>query len=124
VEVTGPGALLDLGFCLDDRLAHLSCDQPRGALPVGAQVARGAAHWLSPFGKARGAPLLESGSHLVDGVVDLSCGERVKAREHFLGRRINGLDGHDGLLLPWLNPCSYLVTTIARTAQDGRGRAL
>src|SRR5919199_5131371 len=119
VEVTVPGALLDLGFCLGDRLAHLCRDQPCEALLVGAQVARGAAHWLSPFGKARGTPLLESGSHLIEGFIDLSRGELVKTREHVLGRRINGLDGHDSLLLPWLHPCSYLVTALARTAQDG-----
>src|SRR5205823_11195174 len=74
-----------------------------------------AAHRHGAFHEACSAPLLEGGSHLVEDLVDLSPAELVKTREHFLGRRINGLDGHEHILLPivCLPPTAYRLPPTA-----------
>ena len=95
VEVAVPGALLDLGLGLHDRLAHLGRDQARQARLVLAQVARGVAQWRGALGIRGTAPGRERTPARSSSASSICRrAESLVFGDHLFGRRVDGLDGH------------------------------
>jgi len=93
IEVAGPGAFLDLGLGVADRLAHLAGGIEAETRLVGPQVGSGALHQGGPVGEAAPAPLTLGSHGPVEGRVQLGLGVQGERLELGTGRGVDGIDG-------------------------------
>ena len=94
VVVAGPGALLDLGLGLDDRLAHLEGHGDGVGGQVFSQEARDLAHAVGPGRKRHRPPLDEGGVRARHDALEVLGRGRRERLEGLAGSGIHRLDAH------------------------------
>jgi hypothetical protein len=88
-----PGALLDLGFRLDDRLSHLTADRLCQLIVHRAELARDTGHQLGALAPWRTTLRGEGGVGEIERRVDPVVGEDLEGPDHLARGRVDRLHG-------------------------------